>query len=144
MFSFEILKTLKENAAIFGLPLLAIAIFADVPFRGSAEASATMNMVAHAAFAIAAAVIGPVLLDNALFFLDRFLPEDAIFGFFGFLLLTFCLYGVSLFSHRLPPSPVNPAWHLAAGCYAFFLFERNALFASIRATAAKPAQRAVE
>ncbi|WP_174997235.1 hypothetical protein [Burkholderia lata] len=135
---------LKENAARFMFPLLAIAIFSDVPFHGSAEASAAMNMAAHAFFAIAAAVIGPVLFDNALFFIDRFLPEDAIFGCVGLLLLTFCLYGVSLFYHGLPPSPFNPAWHLAAGCYAFFLFERNELFASIRAAAAERVQRAVQ
>jgi hypothetical protein len=144
MFPFGILKTLKDNAGRFMLPLLAIGIFADVPFHGSVEFSATANMIAHAIFAMVTAVIGPVLFDNVLFFVDRFLPEDAIFGCVGLLLLTFCLYGVSLFSHGLPPSPVNPAWHLAAGCYAFFLFERNALFASIRATAVERAQHALQ
>jgi hypothetical protein len=54
------------------------------------------------------------------------------FGFVGLLLLTFFLYGVSLFYHGLPPSPFNPAWHLAARCYASFLFERNEFFASIQ------------
>jgi hypothetical protein len=71
------------------------------------------------------------------------LPEDTIFSIVGLVLLTFCLYGVSFFYYQLPPSPFNPAWHFAAGCYAFALFERNALFASLTATAAQRAEQLV-
>ncbi|MEX3943343.1 hypothetical protein AB4Y44_28095 [Paraburkholderia sp. BR10937] len=132
MFSLGVLKTLKENTAIAMLPLLAIAIFSDVPFQGSPEASAATNLVVHAVLAIAAAIIAPVLFDNALFILDRYLPEDAIFGFAAFLLTIFCLCGVTLLNSKFPHFSLNPAWYLSAGCYAFFLRERNALFASIR------------
>ena len=140
MFSFDILKMLKQNSAKLMLPLLVIAILADVPFSGHAEASPVVDTVSHLVFAVVAALIGPTVFDNALFFLDRFLPEDAIFGFVAFLLLAFCLSGVSLFSHGLPSLRLNPAWHLAAGCYAFFLLERNELFASIRVVTAKDAE----
>jgi membrane-bound ClpP family serine protease len=140
MFSFNVLKTTDKFAWLLLIPLVALGIDTDFPIHHSPDASATTNVVVGVVFSCIVAMIAMPLVDNALFFLDRYLPEDTIFGLVGVVLLTFCLYGVSIFYHQLPPSPFKPVWHLAAGCYAFALFQRNALFASLRATAAERAK----
>jgi membrane-bound ClpP family serine protease len=137
MFSFSVLKTIQKFAWLLLIPMVALGIDADFPIHNSPDASVMTNMVAGLVFSCIVALLAMMLVDNALFFIDRYLPDDAIFGLVGIVLLTFCLYGVSFFYHQLPPSPFKPVWHLAAGCYAFALFERNAFFAALRANAAE-------
>lgn len=143
MFSFSVLKVLNKFAWLLLIPLVAIAINIDFPIHQSSGESAAAHMIGGIVFSCFEAFGVMMLVDHALFFLDRYLPEDTIFSIVGLVLLTFCLYGVSFFYHQLPPSPFNPAWHLAAGCYAFALFERNAFFASLRATAAQRGEQLV-
>lgn len=144
MFSFGVLKVLDKFAWLLLIPLVAIAINTDFPIHHSPDESATMYVIVGVIFSCFEAIAAMMMADHALFFLDQHLPEDTIFGLVGVVLLTFCLYGVSFFYQQLPPSPFNPAWHLAAGCYAFALFQRNALFASLRATAAERAEKRIE